>query len=323
MTCPWCGALSEGAAPTKCPRCGAVYVKAAALAAGLPATAISEPLQVAGGAAQTGGRDEKAATQPAAPSRLALERVLSDQPEHRFEYRLRVWALPSSLLLAVLFHASATGHFLQRVFFTMLVHEFGHATTAWFCGFAALPTLWRTSIADTRGLLTPLLLGAGIASFAARSIRARQIGLIALAAVLGLAQLVGTLALSPTSAQALIAFGGDAGAMVIGSALMTAFYFGEDTPLRRGQLRWGFLVIGAAAYVDTFATWWAARHDWDAIPFGEIEGVGLSDASKLTGEYAWSVQMLIDRYVGLGYVCGTAIVSIWIWGVVSHGRTPK
>ena len=34
-----------------------------------------------------------------------------------------------------------------------------------------------------------------------------------------------------------------------------------------GAMRWALLSIGAAAFVDTFATWWAARSDTDAIPF--------------------------------------------------------
>jgi hypothetical protein len=72
-----------------------------------------------------------------------------------------------------------------------------------------------------------------------------------------------------------------------------------------------------------FGTWWAARHDWDAIPFGEVEGVGLSDPSKLTDEYGWSVDLLVQRYVMLGVVCALLFSGIWLWGVVSHARATR
>ena len=63
--------------------------------------------------------------------------------------------------------------------------------------------------------------------------------------------------------------------MVLASALMATFFFGKRTQLYQGWLRWGFLAIGAAAFTDMFATWWKAQSDTAAIPFGEIEGVGL------------------------------------------------
>jgi len=60
-----------------------------------------------------------------------------------------------------------------------------------------------------------------------------------------------------------ITFGADGGAMVLGTALMTSFFIPK---LAEHGLRRGLLSIGAAAFVDTFATWWAARSDTDAIP---------------------------------------------------------
>jgi len=81
------------------------------------------------------------------------------------------------------------------------------------------------------------------------------------------------------------------------------------------MLRWGLLVIGAAAFVDTFATWWTARRDDDVIPFGEIEGVGLSDPSQLTDVYGWTVRALIARYVALGLLCLMTLTLTWLWGI--------
>ena len=51
------------------------------------------------------------------------------------------------------------------------------------------------------------------------------------------------------------------------------------------------------------ATWWAARTDRDAIPFGENEGRGLSDPTVLVFEQGWSVSGLVGSYVWTGVVC--------------------
>jgi len=235
--------------------------------------------------------------------------------ELSLETRLRIAALPLALLLALWFHATALGHFLQRTFLTMMVHEGGHAATAWLCGYGAFPFLWRTWIAESRGPLTMLLVfaaGAGLLAIGLRS--GWRLGACA-GAVLLVLQLWGTAILRPLSAQALITFGGDGGALVFGTLLMMSFFFGRGTQLYRGGLRWGFLVIGAAAFVDTFATWWQARRDPDVIPFGEIEGVGLSDPSKLTDVYGWPTHLMINRYVGLGVACLLALACVWVWGI--------
>jgi hypothetical protein len=318
MLCPWCRALADDPAAKKCPRCGAVYAKAAALAAGLPAPPAASHARANATLATAEPGEPPAVAEPTSPEPSTLE--VLDEPEQRLERRLRVWALPSSLALAVFFHSSNAGRFLQRVVFTRLLHELGHALTAWFCGFSATPLLWVTYIGETRSAVMALLVGAAIASLLLRSVPVRNFGLIALGSVLALAQLIGTLVLSTRNAQALITFGGDAGAMLIGSALMAGFVVGENTSFKRNQLRWGFLVIGSAAYVDTFATWWAARHDWEAIPFGEIEGVGLSDPTKLTDVYGWSVESMIQRYVMLGVACALVFSAAWIWGIVSSSR---
>jgi hypothetical protein len=280
--------LREGG--EKCPRCGAIYKKAAALRAeeNTPPVGPTEPLSPRKEATWDGDLDKT------------------------LEWKLRLGAIPIALGLAALFHASKLGHMLQRTFLTMMVHEVGHAMTAWWCGFAAFPTLWRTLIAETRGPIVPLLLGGGNALLIGWGLRSRKRIVLATGIVSALLQLVGTFGLSRRSAQAIITFGGDGGALVLGTALMATFFFGRETQIYKGWLRWGFVVIGAAAFVDTFATWWSARHDFDAIPFGEIEGIGPSDPSKLTDVYGWTTRAMVGRYVALGSACLLALLALWV-----------
>jgi hypothetical protein len=126
-------------------------------------------------------------------------------------------------------------------------------------------------------------------------------------------QIVGTLATGPHHAHAAITFGGDAGAMVLGTLLMLTFFAPAESRVVTNHLRWGFLVIGAAALVDPFGTWWTARTDESAIPFGEIEGVGLSDPSKLAEVHGWSTNQIVGRYVIVGVVCFIAIAAAWAY----------
>jgi hypothetical protein len=80
--------------------------------------------------------------------------------------------------------------------------------------------------------------------------------------------------------------------MMLAAALMASFFFGKGSDIYKGGLRWGFLAIGAAAYVDIFEVWMAARRDSGRIPFGEQEGGLLSDATRLVDEHGWTADEL-------------------------------
>ena len=73
------------------------------------------------------------------------------------EWKLRAGSVPTALALALLFHSCNAGHFVQRTALTMPLHELGHAITAWWCGYAAIPTFWKTLIPESRSLLISLL----------------------------------------------------------------------------------------------------------------------------------------------------------------------
>lgn len=226
------------------------------------------------------------------------------------EWHLRAAVVPGALLLAVLIHQAPTGRWLQRTFLSMPIHELGHAVTAWFCGISAIPGLWKTQIPEHHGTFPFLLFGAACGGLGWVGWRFDRRWMLALAAGLGGLFLYGRYGLSLDRAQQLITFGGDGGCLVLGTLLMALFCVDPDSHLARTGLRWGLAVIGAVAFVDAYATWWTARHDPDVIPFGEIEGVGLSDPSKLTDEWGWTDHQLVRRYVTLGQVCLAALAAV-------------
>jgi hypothetical protein len=234
--------------------------------------------------------------------------------DSQLEGRLRAWAIPAALLGGFLVVSTGAGHFLARVFLSMWVHEIGHATAAWLCGFPAFPGPWLTPMAQSRSAIFGFVVFAALAGglFWAWRNERRRLGW-ALGALLAV-QLFCTLALSDARAKQLIVFMGDGGCLVLGTLLMLTVYAPGDSALKQGWLRWGFLIIGAAAFADAFAQWWASRTDFDRIPFGMNEGVGLSDPSVLSQDYGWSTDQIVGRYVMLGCVCLVVLAASYVAG---------
>jgi hypothetical protein len=242
---------------------------------------------------------------------LNARRAEPEADEPLDELRLRAIAVPAVLLIAALFSRAQMGHALQRLFFGMPLHELGHALASLALGFPAFPLPWRTPMADSRSpvLLGLLLGGAAMLLYLGR--RAERRSWVVGGAVLIAVVLVGQL-VPERAARALITFAGDAGAMVLGTLLMATVFTDESSWFRRGALRWGLLVVGAAAFSDVASTWWAARRDPGEIPLGELEGVGLSDASRLVETYGWTERALVSRYLWVAGLCLAALAALYV-----------
>jgi len=236
----------------------------------------------------------------------------------RQELRVRVLALPLTLLVAWLLVISPLSH-LVRIFLSMWVHELGHAVSAWFCGFGAFPGPWFTPVSAERMISVSALLAALVLAWIYRSWREERWFLGGVGILLLLLQVVGT-RLPEHLADAVVLFGGDAGCFVLGTLLMATFYAPEANILRHGALRWGLLPIGAAAFMDAFHTWWGARSDVGMIPFGENEGGAVSDPSRLMDEYGWSVHDLVQRNLTLALSCLALLALIYLWGIYRETR---
>lgn len=217
--------------------------------------------------------------------------------------RARALAVPVTLAVMGLLAFTGFGQTVLRLFFGMWLHELGHAAAAWVCGITAVPLPWVTMQGEGRSGFFIALEVAGLGALAWRA----WTGDGARALVPGPAAALGALLLGVLvplhKATAFIVFSGDGGALVFGAALMALSTVPDESRLSRGGLRWGYLVIGAGAFADVVHQWFAAWRDVAELPFGRIEGVGLSDATRLVDEHGWSEAGLVRAYLVLGLVC--------------------
>jgi hypothetical protein len=234
----------------------------------------------------------------------------------RREYLIRLYALPVALLVAWGLVSSGFGAHLVRIFLSMWVHETGHAVTAWLGGYPAFPGPWATPVGGSRAPLLSLLAAAGVGFLVWRAWRERRWSTVVIGGTVLALQFLCTLVLSHYTMEQLIYFGGDAGALVLGSALMATMYVRRDSQIHRGWTRWGFLVIGACSFADVFSHWLKARDDIGVIAFGANHGTDASDPSMLADVYHWSIQQLVHRYVNLGVACLSVLAVLCAWGLL-------
>jgi hypothetical protein len=294
MRCPKCQ-FDHELQTTECLKCGIVFARyqtaldPAANQAALPMRMVQVP--------------PVSASEPLTPSLTGRNDALK-------ELKYRVVALPLALLLAR--WVVSTGLRMPVSMLAMVLHESGHAITSWLTGRWAVPMLWVTMHGDDRSWFIVFALTSAIAFGGFVAWKMQRWGWVCAACAALIVQLI---FLSLPHAEALIVFGGDGGALVLATILMATFYAPRESALyQKWGLRWGLLVIGALTFMHVFRTWSGPIED---LPFGEIEGVNLSDPSLLTEMYGWSVAELIDRYLRLATVCLVVLLALYVWGLVS------
>jgi hypothetical protein len=237
---------------------------------------------------------------------------LSEKYDPLRELKYRALAFPLAFIVA--YWATGTGFNMLAGMLAMVVHESGHAVTAWLAGRWAIPTFWVTPYGQSRSWLIVLMVTCAILAWGFFAWRAKQWALVGAAGVVLILQIF-MLSRSPSRQDCLIVFFGDGGAMVLATILMATFYAPRESKLYQSWgLRWGLLAIGALAFMHVFRLW---SGPYENIPFGEIEGVNLSDPSLLTTLYGWSVTRLVDRYLLLAKFCFAAMIGLYFWGLLS------
>ncbi len=300
MQCPKCN-FDHELQTTECLKCGIVFSRyLAAQEEEAKKAALSEPTDQAG-----------AAEPYPLPSEIPTESSISRSDALK-ELKYRALALPVALLVARML--AGTGFRMVAGMLAMVLHESGHAITAWLTGRWAIPTLWVTIHGEGRSWSVVLILTATLLFGGFLAWKTQRWGWVCTAGAALLLQLF-FMSLRDYTQDALIVFGGDGGALILATILMMTFYAPRESKLYQSWgLRWGLLVIGALSFMNVYRLWSGPFED---IPFGEIEGVGSSDPTVLTEQYRWSVLQLVDRYNRLAMFCFAALIAVYIWGLVA------
>jgi hypothetical protein len=296
MRCPKCQ-FDHPLQTTDCLKCGIIFARYLAVLSAAKPASVEEPLV------------QTRVLSPNAPLPLRNDAFRNNA---LWEFKYRIFALPSALVIARLVARSPLG------MLAMVLHESGHAITAWLTGRWAVPLLWVTMHGEERSWWVVLVVTSAIIYWGFLAWQSQRRGLLCAAGAMLIVQLI-FLFLLPAGAS--IVFGGDAGALVLGTVLMATFYAPRDSAIYRSWgLRWGLLAIGAISFMQVFLVWSGPIED---IPFGEIEGVNLSDPSLLTTVYGWSVTQLVDRYMRVATVCLVILAGLYVWGLVSAYRDTR
>ena len=300
--CAWCEAPKQSG--PICPDCGANYAKAEAikskgkagaeLTSSVLSTTVETPLESAG-------------------FKIPVK-------DPAFEKKACLLALPFMLCFALLVQVTGFLAGMQRIFFAMPIHEFGHAMSGWLCGFNSIPTLWKTITPENRGYLSSILLIAGLFMLARYGLRNKKPAwLVVVFGVLAV-QIYGTLVIPVNQTDMLITIGGDALGLILSTALMTLFYVGKDTQLYKGVLRWGFLGIGAAAFMNMYMPWW--NKDMSAIGYGLTGGIP-TDSWKMINIHLWDWNSLFSVHITIGMLCLLFLLVIYSLGLIQANQWLK
>src|SRR6202050_2123870 len=146
MRCPKCQ-FDHPLQPTECLKCGIVFLRYQP-ALERAANQLNPDVAVAASAPPALG-------EPATAANDALSRT-----DARSELQYRILALPLALLLARL--VAGTPLRMAAAVLAMVLHESGHAITAWLTGRWAVPLLWVTPHGEQRSWLIVLLVTAVI-----------------------------------------------------------------------------------------------------------------------------------------------------------------
>ena len=200
--------------------------------------------------------------------------------------------------------------------FHVWMHEFGHATAAWLCGFRATPLPFGWTPVEPEyshfvyGGLLLLFVILGVAGWLERKVWA----MVAAGALAGL-QYYMTWKM-PELRQEFwwSAFGGVGGEFYLSTLFMLFFWVQLPEKFRWGACRYVFFCIGATAFLNIWLRWGDIYRGLEEIPFGSMingeEDEG-GDMNKLMDGFGWKKFTIRRTYWLLGWGCWAALGLMW------------
>jgi hypothetical protein len=233
----------------------------------------------------------------------------------RFDnWKVNVLVPPLLLGLVLLVNLSPLSFFLGG--FHVWMHEFGHATAAWLCGFRATPLPFGWTPVEP--VYSPFvywgLLLMFVILFLAGWKERKAWAMVAAVALAGV-QYYMTWRMSELRQEFWwSAFGGVGGEFYLSALFMMFFWVQLPEKFKWGACRYVFFLIGASAFLNIWLRWRDIYHGLEEIPFGSMingEDDKGGDMNKLMDGFGWKKFDIRRNYLLLGYGCWAALGVMW------------
>lgn len=215
------------------------------------------------------------------------------------------FAYPVALAFGVLAHLIGLS-FLVWGTVEMWFHELGHAVVAWLSGFFAIPLPFVTLGAEDRSTFVIVLTVAGIAGIAYGGWRYKMPNVVVFAGCLLAVEIYLTFVLNARQARQWEIFAGQAGAIVLPTLVMLAFY--QPIGWRWDFWRYVAVVVAAVGLVHALFIWIGVARGTGVMPHGSAVGDdSQGDLERLVRTYKWTLVSLAHAYITLCVVCLLAL----------------
>ena len=245
-----------------------------------------------------------------------LRLTTADTDPYSFNNRFSSMLIfPGLLLLAAFLNTEPFKSLLFGVY--IWVHECGHATIAWLCGYKALPLPFGwTSIGNERSpfVYFSILILLGLLFWSGHKENRRWP--MGLAVALAILQFYMTWLISEHTTYLLFSFGGIGGEFYLSTLLIVSFFFPLPEYWRWDFYRYPAVLAASFTFIGSFSRWRQIKKGLEGIPWGTLFG-GASDSggdmNQLSEIYGWRDQQIIDVYNSLGSLCAIAILSVYLY----------
>ena len=225
-----------------------------------------------------------------------------------------IWA-ELAIPLAAFLLAPLICIFIPQPLFTW-IHEFGHAFAGWFSGVASLPSpRGFTSMGEPSWAFT-IFFSAIVSTFAYASWVRKFWFLFVTFTLMFLFQIYFRFVLSRDEVDVMFSWMGEAGQFWISALLVIAYHYEFPEEARWRNVRYAFLVLGAAAFYSQMHNWMQIKSGLKDVPIGTLIMVGgghlRSDMMKLQEDWAWTEPEMVKSYLALGKICITVMTVNYI-----------
>jgi len=251
-----------------------------------------------------------------APASAAARREAEEFAPLAFDnWAVNTFAPPALLLLVFLANLSPLKFLLTG--FHVWMHEFGHATAAWMCGFRAtpLPIGW-TPVEPVYSHFVYFGLLLMFALLFLAGLKERKVWPMIAAVALAALQYHMTWRMSELQQEFWWgAFGGVGGEFYLSTLFMLSFWVQLPDKFKWGACRYVFFLIGATAFLHIWWHWRDVYRGLEEIPFGSMingeEDEG-GDMNKLMDGFGWKKFDIRRSYWVLGGWCWAALGVMWL-----------